>query len=56
MVIDALLNKIYVRKNAFSTSHPAVQTYYALTDNMHNSELDILNSIDNETIAHILNS
>jgi hypothetical protein len=56
LVIDAILNKIYIRKNAFTTSHPAVKTFYALTDNMHNSELNVLNSIDNETIGHILNS
>ncbi len=56
LIIEALLNKMYVRKNAFSFAHPAVRNYYTLTDNMHECELDILNSIDNETISHILNS
>ena len=55
MLVDAILAKTYIRKNAFTTAHPAVQTFYALTDNMNKQERNILESIDNEPIYKILN-
>jgi hypothetical protein len=56
LLIEALLNKTYIRKNALSTSHPAVQAFYSVTDNMNRKELEVLNKIDNVPIWKILES
>ena len=56
LIIEALECKGYIRKCALTTSHPSVTDFYQITDNLNTNELQVLNSIDNQSVYDILHS
>ncbi len=54
LILEAFYDKICIRKYAFTTSHPAVRSFYAVNDNLNEDEQKILNSMDPGTIREML--